>query len=452
MKLNRKLMLILAVLLSVTMAVGGTMAYLQDTDEDVNVMTLGNVYITQNEQERNDEGDLVQFTQGKPMYPAVYEGDSYPADLPENWPVANNGAWEMTEQNENVIDKIVTVTNTGKSPAYVRTYIAFEGIGEYGPEGGCVHINTNGSNVGDEIEAELVGTTQVDGVDYTVYAYTYLQPLAPGETTIPSLKQVYLDKTAGNKEVAHYGETYDILVYSQAVQTEGFADAQTALDEAFGKTTEAEILWGELKRPNFIYNTQQLREAAKIGGEYYLGADISIEDLYSSGFGAYVQKDMKLNLNGFDISMNPGSVEFYAIFYVSKAKLEIAGDGDVTIEDGYGNWVWATNDAQVDIYGGNWSEKSDDLTTDNNPCEGIYANKTSNINIYGGTYDWDCKPTVTFNEKNGYGSDITLYGGTVKAPAEFIYGQNDPNMVADGYKVIESIDANGGVWQTIVKE
>ena len=33
----------------------------------------------------------------------------------------------------------------------------------------------------------------------------------------------------------HLGNTYEILVLSQAVQTEGFADAQTALDTAFGK-------------------------------------------------------------------------------------------------------------------------------------------------------------------------------------------------------------------------
>ncbi|MBR6569588.1 MAG: SipW-dependent-type signal peptide-containing protein, partial [Clostridia bacterium] len=49
MKQNRKWILILSIVLSVAIAVGGTMAYLQDTDEDVNVMTLGNVYITQNE-------------------------------------------------------------------------------------------------------------------------------------------------------------------------------------------------------------------------------------------------------------------------------------------------------------------------------------------------------------------------------------------------------------------
>ena len=451
---QRKLILILAIVLSVAIAAGGTMAYLQDTDEDVNVMTLGNVYITQNEQERNDEGDLVQFTQAKPMYPAVYEGDSYPADLPENWPVANDGAWEMTEQNENVIDKIVTVTNTGKSPAYVRTYIAFEGIGEYGPEGGCVHINTNGSNVGDEIAAELVGTTQVDGVDYTVYAYTYLQPLDPGETTIPSLKQVYLDKNAGNEEVAHYGETYDILVYSQAVQTEGFADAQTALDEAFGKTTEAEILWGELKRPIIVYTTDELREAMKLQDvEIFLGADLLVDDDRGTGYCYYAKYDNVINLNGHDIEVNLPGKEFYGIFYaLNGAQLDIVGDGDITISGGVGPFVWCTGasgDTQVNIYGGNWTQNSPDFFG-NDYCEGLYANREGEVNIYGGTYDWGEYAKYTANESRD--GIVSVYGGSFVNFDPQVSHDTDGSYVAEGHVVVSENQENGDVLYTVVKK
>ena len=245
---QRKLILILAIVLSVAVAAGGTMAYLQDTDEDVNVMTLGNVYITQNEQERNEAGELVPFTQEKPMYPAVYEGSEIVYADQEDWPVPGDKAWQMLEDNENVIDKIVTVTNTGKSPAYVRTLIAFEGIGQYGPNPAdkepVMKYWWCGSEVGDQIAAALEGEINVDGVDYTVVSFTYLNELAPGETTIPSLKQLYLSKDAGNEEMEYYGEYYDVLVLSQAVQTQGFVDgeedmnesaANEALDTAFGK-------------------------------------------------------------------------------------------------------------------------------------------------------------------------------------------------------------------------
>ncbi len=252
---QRKLILILAIVLSVAIAAGGTMAYLQDTDEDVNVMTLGNVYITQNEQERNEAGELVPFTQEKPMYPAVYEDSEIGYADKEDWPVPDDQAWQMLEDNENVIDKIVTVTNTGKSPAYVRTLIALEGTGKYGPnyaDGAMVKYLWCGSEVGDRIAAAFEGEITVDGVDYTVISFTYVNELAPGETTIPSLKQLYLSKDAGNEEMEYYGEYYDVLVLSQAVQTQGFEDqnengtaADEALNTAFGKAevTENLIKW-----------------------------------------------------------------------------------------------------------------------------------------------------------------------------------------------------------------
>ena len=52
------LLMVLSMILAVALGVGSTMAYLQDTDEDVNVMTLGNVDIEQHEFERvqNEDG------------------------------------------------------------------------------------------------------------------------------------------------------------------------------------------------------------------------------------------------------------------------------------------------------------------------------------------------------------------------------------------------------------
>ena len=68
---KRTLMLVLALSASLLMAVTGTLAYLTDTDSDVNVMTLGNVDIEQHEMKRAEgvpydknpavSGDLVPF-------------------------------------------------------------------------------------------------------------------------------------------------------------------------------------------------------------------------------------------------------------------------------------------------------------------------------------------------------------------------------------------------------
>lgn len=244
------LLMVLSLVLALTIGLGTTLAYLTDTDADVNVMTLGNVDIEQIEQERDENGDLQDFSQNKPLYPAVFEGSSIPWAPENEWVVPENQAWKVVEDNENVVDKFVTVENTGKSDAYVRTIIAYEGDDTYGPEGAYIHVVHNGGNVTPAIDIECIGTVNIDGVDYTVYVYTYPEALAAGETSIPSLKQIYMNKAADNDVVAQYGETYDVLVVSQAVQTAGFEDvnengtaADEALNEAFGKITAENHPW-----------------------------------------------------------------------------------------------------------------------------------------------------------------------------------------------------------------
>ena len=86
MRKHRKLLLVAAIVMSVVLSVGSTMAYLTSTVSDVNVMTLGNVEIAQHEYERvvnaNGEYELVtsprgegyklqEFSQAKPLFPAV---------------------------------------------------------------------------------------------------------------------------------------------------------------------------------------------------------------------------------------------------------------------------------------------------------------------------------------------------------------------------------------------
>ena len=66
----------MVVILVVAIAIGGTVAYLTSEDSDVNVMTMGNVKIVQNEYEWNDAGDaLVEFTQAKPLH-SMLTGES----------------------------------------------------------------------------------------------------------------------------------------------------------------------------------------------------------------------------------------------------------------------------------------------------------------------------------------------------------------------------------------
>ena len=273
--MKKLLLFVLSMVLVAAISIGGTLAYLQSSDSDVNVMTLGNVYIEQIEQQRVDNNanqtTLETFENDKPLYPAVFEGSSIPWAPENEWVVAGDQAWKVVTDNANVVDKFVTVKNTGKTDAYVRTLIAYEGDAEYGPNGEWIHIVTNGNNVTPGISTNTVGYITVDGVSYTVFEYVYPESLAAGETSIPSLKQVYMNNKADNDVVAYYGETYDILVLSQAVQAAGFADPKTALDTAFGKPSEKATEWFGGVMADYIANLPW--DGASVDTTWYDPAD-----------------------------------------------------------------------------------------------------------------------------------------------------------------------------------
>ena len=185
MKLKNILLSGLSLVLVAALAIGGTVAYLQDDDSDVNVMTLGNVKIEQHEYEREVDANgnyvtdatygykLRPFTQAKPLYPAT--------ELDANGNPYNNGAgnWDTTTvdmsqvgsqgtqkvfTSKNAQDKIVTVKNTGKSDAYVRTWIALEDPFTEG------RIGVNVGNT-DYYEQTPWTTVEIDGVKYSVIPY-----------------------------------------------------------------------------------------------------------------------------------------------------------------------------------------------------------------------------------------------------------------------------------------
>lgn len=287
--LKKVVAIVLVVALSVSAGIFGTLAYLTDEEEAVNVAVVGNVYIDQIEQELDENGKLVDFTQAKPIIPAVYPGknatDSIPYADAAEWPVANDPAWKSLDKEvgKNVLDKFVTVKNTGNTNAYVRTVIAFEGDPINGKD---IHVVANGDN-NTGVDWEFIEEIKIDGVRYDVIVFTYENVLKAGETTVPSLKQVYMDHTCGNEDAAKYGRTYDILVLSQAVQADGFANAKEALNEAFGEITKdnaaALFAGSEFDAPAIVYTAEELETAlaaaAAAGAgdtSVVLGADVDM--------------------------------------------------------------------------------------------------------------------------------------------------------------------------------
>ena len=473
------LLMVLSLVLALALGVGGTMAYLQDTDADVNVMTLGNVHIKQIEKERVEQtnsgtDELQDFTQGKPLYPAVgeiawVEGDN--GRVYQQWPTGGSSALFDTEKLNNELDKFVFVENTGKSDAYFRTIFGFELADEWTvadvKDDKMIHLNTNDAEGDGGGHYKWTWADDVlvleDGRRFAVATATYVGKadthkdgiLPAGETSRPSLLQVFMDKTATNEDIESLGETYDILVLSQAVQTQGFADAQSALDTAFGTVEEMAAEWlGGLKGPIIVYTTDELRAAMKLSDvEIYLGDDLLVDDDKGTGYCFYAKYNNVINLNGHDITVDLPGKDFYGIFYtLSDAQLDIVGDGELKIIGGVGNFVWCTGssgDATVNIYGGNWIQDSVDFN-ENRYCEGIYANREGDVNVYGGTFNWKGFEKFTANvARDGV---VTIYGGTFINFDPRVAHDNDGSYVAEGYTVVEETQANGDIWYTVVKK
>ena len=242
------LSLCLVLALGATAIIGGTLAYFTDTDADVNVMSAGNVVIVQNETDRN--GDAYQ--NGQALHPAVF------ADKTIDWRNGGLPGYDATMKNtndnsdtapetleiwgdsmNNEIDKVISVTNGGTLPAYIRTILLIEDNAE-GTITDKIHLALNNDD-GQAVDWKSFQVT-IEETTYSVGVATYNTALKAGKTSSPSLKQIWLNPTADNEWYEMVGEDgYSIIAFSQAAQTTGFVDAADALNTAFGEVTAENV-------------------------------------------------------------------------------------------------------------------------------------------------------------------------------------------------------------------
>lgn len=330
MKLNRKWILIMSLVLSIALATTGTLAYLTDSDADVNVMTLGKVSIEQHEYERvvNADGTykigtvdgqdsyiLKEFTQLKPLLPIVGDPSTGEAGWdPQGVRMSQVGSYGSMSVFAGKVaqDKFVTVENTGRSDAYVRTYVALE-AGKVSAE---EHDKLIGTSYHKTWTKNEIGICEIDNKNYFVIEYTYAGAelddgtyrhkdgiLPAGDTSYPNLSQVYMNSIATNDDVealdGNKNGLFDILVLTQAVQASGFdavkdaqgnitkPAAQVALEAGFGEATAANVQkwFGDLKAPVIVENAEALTEALEGNGNVVLSDDIEASATASSGYG-----------------------------------------------------------------------------------------------------------------------------------------------------------------------
>ena len=252
--MNKVIALLLVLLMTAAISIGATMAYNTEGDNDLNMMALGKVNIDQLEYERidsetADENATVQeFQDNKPLVPGVY-GEKFDFSAKENyvnWEQIGkegyiSGIWDPAAIT-NEVDKMVFVKNKGGHDIYVRSVFAFE-AGNYTTLTqfrSMIHLNLNRTDYTWEwLEAPVA----IGRSTYFVAIATYNNLLPMGTSTEISLSQIVLDRGATNEDVDAFGATYQILVQSQAIQSEGFDSPDVALNEGFGEIADTNIPW-----------------------------------------------------------------------------------------------------------------------------------------------------------------------------------------------------------------
>ncbi len=239
------------------MAIGGTVAFLQDDESKMNVMTVGDaVDIVINEYQRGDDG-LEEFEPGKELYPIV---GSAQADATSS----NMDKYGMPTA-ENYGDKIVTIENTGGADAYVRVFVAkplaLSDLAKDGDENtsdDALHMNFGNRVNLDGEYTDAVGDAwkdnwgwdynvnvfeaTIDGEKYEVCTFYTKNTLKPTEESTAVIAGVYLDATVdyddGVYTMGDYVIDYDlskgvtIPVYAQASST-AFDTSDTDAAAAF---------------------------------------------------------------------------------------------------------------------------------------------------------------------------------------------------------------------------
>ena len=245
--MKKKILLALSFVLVAVLSVGLTFALLTYEDSDHNTMTIGQAKIEQLEYQRDENGKLEEFVQDKLLLPTT----TTPAWANENQSWAEIGAPGSNQlfaySFTNVKDKFVFVKNTGSVDVYYRTIIAIEApVGselENGDTAISTNINGNERFEWEHIKNDDILYIEIEDVRYYVLVANYKERLTKAEVSRPSLLQVYMGKKATNEIVKTFGDKVDILVYSQAVQADGYNDAKTALNDAFGEINANNHPW-----------------------------------------------------------------------------------------------------------------------------------------------------------------------------------------------------------------
>ena len=233
--MKKILALLLVVILTATVSISGTLAFVQASAAPVTVDTAGSVEVEQFVYHRTIiTEDNTQTCTLNQRVPTEVDGNTvnasfalYPAIYPNNEPdkkgYKTDKAGDMTMYvAPNAQDEIVLVKNTGSAATCVRTWFAIEcGTMSQGEFESVIKLNTNQT----DWTWDTIGLREINGKQHYVLLATYNTVLQSGAATSPSLLQIMLSKESGNEECAKLAGgsadyALDILIFTQAADRE----------------------------------------------------------------------------------------------------------------------------------------------------------------------------------------------------------------------------------------
>ena len=241
--------------LAAVAVVGGSLAYFTDEDEAENTFAVGNVNISLIEQQRNEQNPdmLSPYVDGSTLIPVVENEKESPVITNGDNDETNDVALPSEANYANYIDKIVRVSNTGKSQAYVRAFIAIpSSIDAFTLDGG-LHLSLGESKSWEDLIP--AGTATINSIKYNVYSRINSEVVESWTTTAPAYSGIYLDKdvdadengnliingnTVGRSTYTVEGKVV-IPVFAQAIKVAGFDTA----DEAFAASGLTSNPWAK---------------------------------------------------------------------------------------------------------------------------------------------------------------------------------------------------------------
>lgn len=230
--MKKRILSIALVVAMVALAAVGSLAYFKDTDSRTNTMTIGDgVEIAIEEKTYDYEENAWVDYSSLTLYPMSNTDGFY------------------------ALNKSVRTNNTSETEAaYIRTIVLFEKNAliseDFTNSGGCCvpglhyRYHANNSLLANKVHGvkpeQLSETVEYDGVEYYVVVFTEVEeiPVAASEQ-VRSISSVWMDENVTEEIAKGWGETVDVIVLSQAIQTESLTHAEAMI--ALGEVNEANI-------------------------------------------------------------------------------------------------------------------------------------------------------------------------------------------------------------------